>query len=138
MRVQRTVSGIRLNTAAQPTTSRMSAATELPRRQSRPIGWEAVRANITPALILQGLMLAVLLAYYLSPQFASALHAVADVKRQHGIAFVVAATILAASILPEIFLIAFFQRGRIRAQNFRNLLFTAPVWAVSGISVDLL
>jgi hypothetical protein len=116
----------------------MSAATELPRGKSRPIGWEAVRANIVPGLILQALMLAVLLAYYLSPQFASALHAVADFKRQHGIAFVVVATVVAASILPEIFLVAFFQGGRIHARNFRNLLFTAPVWAVSGISVDLL
>jgi hypothetical protein len=116
----------------------MSAATELPRRKARPIGWEAIRANIAPGLILQALMAAVLLGYYLNPQFAAALDAVADVKRQHGLAFVVVATIVAASILPEIFLIAFFQGGRIHRRNFRNLLFTAPVWAVSGISVDLL
>lgn len=32
----------------------------------------------------------------------------------------------------------FFQRGRPRAENFRNLLFTAPIWGFDGITVDYL
>lgn len=102
------------------------------------IGWEAVRANIAPALLLQAMMLAILVAYHLSPHFADLLNRLAAYKRAYGIAFVVPATILAASVLPEIFLILFFQGARIHAQNFRNLLFTAPIWAIDGIAVDYL
>jgi len=102
------------------------------------IGWEAVRANLAPALVIQLLMLAILAAYYFSPQFAQALQMVAAYKQAHGLLFVVIATILAASILPEIFLVLFFQRGRVRPENFRNVLFTAPIWAFDGILVDLM
>ncbi|MGZ4967364.1 MAG: hypothetical protein ACXV97_09320, partial [Chthoniobacterales bacterium] len=42
----------------------------------------------------------------------------------------------AGGIVPEIFLIVFFQRGKLRAENFRNLAFTIPTWAVDGILVD--
>ena len=102
------------------------------------IGWDAARANILPGLVLQALMLALLLAYYLSPAVAATLHSVAEFKRTHGLVFVVIATILAASILPEIFLVLFFQHGQLRVENFRNLLFTAPVWGLDGITVDYL
>ena len=36
------------------------------------------------------------------------------------------------------FLILFFQRGRPNSRNFRNLLFTVPVWGLDGLLVDLL
>lgn len=108
------------------------------RRTSRAIGWEAVRANIVPGLILQAVMLLVVLAYYFSPPAAATLNAIADYKRAHGIAFVVVSSVVAAAILPELFLVLFFQRGRFGKQNFRNLLFTIPLWAFDGITVDLL
>jgi hypothetical protein len=97
-----------------------------------------VRANIVPGVLLQAAMLAVLAAFYLSPTFAGALHQLAEFKRAYGLVFVVGATILAAAILPEIFLILFFQSGRPRRQNFQNLLFTAPIWGFAGITVDFL
>ncbi|MDP9254176.1 MAG: hypothetical protein M3O66_04460 [Verrucomicrobiota bacterium] len=102
------------------------------------LGWEAARANAVPAFILQTIMLAILLAYYFSPSVAAALGELADLKRKYGLLFVVVAAILAGSILPELFLIAFFQKGRPRLQNFRNLAFTIPTWAVDGILVDLM
>lgn len=110
------------------------------RKSGNPLapGWEAVRANLLPALIIQALMLAVFTAYCLSPLVADALNRVAAYKKEHGIFFVITAAVLAASILPEIFLVLFFQRGRVRRENFRNILFTAPLWAVDGIAIDLL
>jgi hypothetical protein len=102
------------------------------------LGWEAVRANILPALVIQLLMLGLLIAYYASPPFAAMLHRVADYKRAHGIPFVVLSTIMAASILPEVFVVLFFQRGRVRRENWRNILFTAPIWGFDGITVDLM
>ncbi|MEP6956152.1 MAG: hypothetical protein ABI883_04950 [Chthoniobacterales bacterium] len=110
------------------------------RRPRRPLalGWEALRANIAPGLILQAAMLALVLAYYFSPTVTRLLNGLAEYKRAHGVVFVIGATVLAAAVLPEIFVVALFQRGRVRPENLRNLLFTAPLWAVDGISVDLL
>jgi len=122
----------------QPTRSRMVAPSLPRRRHPFALGWEAARANLAPALLLQAVMLAIVVAYYASPHFSALLDRVADYKRIHGIVFVVVATVLAASVLPELLLVALFQRGRVRPENLRNLLFTAPIWAIDGIAVDIL
>lgn len=105
---------------------------------SRTIGWDAIRANLRPALVLQALTLLVLLAYYRSPSAAAVLDRIAAYKQAHGIPFVIISTVIAGAVLPELFLVVFFQRGRVRRENWRNLLFTTPMWAVDGIIVDLL
>jgi hypothetical protein len=102
------------------------------------LGWEAARANAVPALIIQLLMLALLIAYYTSADFASALSRLAEFKRTHGLLFVVLASVTAGALIPEIFLILFFQRGRANRRNLRNLFFTIPVWGFDGSLVDLL
>ena len=102
------------------------------------IGWEAAKANAKPALIIQAVMLAVAIGFYRSPSFADALQKLAELKREQGILFVVAASVLAGAILPEIFLILFFQHGRPSRVNLRNLAFTIPVWGFDGSLVDLL
>jgi len=107
-------------------------------RTSLAIGWEAAKANAVPAFILQGVMLAILISYYVSPACADFLNRLAHYKEQHGLVFVVVAAILAGAIVPELFVIVFFQRGRARPQNLRNLAFTIPTWAVDGILVDLM
>ena len=102
------------------------------------IGWEAARANAIPALIIQAIMLALLIAYYTSDTVSSALTQLAEFKRTHGLAFVIVASIAAGAVIPELFLILFFQRGRPNSRNLRNLLFTIPVWGFDGSLVDLL
>ena len=102
------------------------------------IGWEAARANAVPALIIQGIMLALLIAYYTNHAAFWGLNQLADYKRTHGLVFVIAASITAGALIPEIFLIFFFQRGRPNSRNLRNLLFTVPVWGFDGSLVDLL
>lgn len=102
------------------------------------IGWEAARANAMPALIIQVIMLALAIAFYTSPTVANSLRNLAEFKRAHGLAFVIVASILAGAIIPEIFLILFFQRARPQRVNLRNLAFTIPVWAFDGSLVDLL
>ena len=116
----------------------MSVAPGKTNRTSLALGWEAAKANAVPALILQAAMLAVLISYYLSPACADFLDRLAHYKEQHGLAFVVVAAAIAGAIVPEIFVIVFFQRGRFRRENLRNLTFTIPTWAVDGILVDLM
>jgi hypothetical protein len=107
-------------------------------RTSLAIGWQAARANLVPALLIQAAMLALLVGYYFSPAVASALQEFADYKLRQGLVFVVLASVAAGALVPEIFLVLFFQRGRVNRHNLRNLLFTVPVWAIDGSLVDLL
>jgi hypothetical protein len=102
------------------------------------IGWEAAKANAIPGFILQIAMLAILVGYYTSLGFAIRLDWLAHYKQQHGLAFVVVAGILAGAFLPEVFVIFFFQKGRVHKQNLRNLAFTVPTWALDAVLVDLM
>jgi hypothetical protein len=116
----------------------MVVASGKERRTSLALGWEAAKANAIPAFILQGAMLLVLIAYYLSPACADFLHRLAQYRDQYGLVFVVVAAVIAGAIVPELFVILFFQRCRPRRENLRNLAFTIPTWGVDGILVDLM
>src|SRR6266480_2604803 len=102
------------------------------------LGWEAARANALPALIIQALMLMLLVAFYTNHTTFAVLSQLTELKRTHGILFVVLAAVTAGALIPELFLIVFFQRGRPTRRNLRNLLFTVPIWALDGSLVDLL
>ncbi|MEY2525925.1 MAG: hypothetical protein QOE73_696, partial [Verrucomicrobiota bacterium] len=102
------------------------------------IGWEAAKANAVPGFILQIATLAILIAYYVSARFAVCLDRLAHYKQEHGLFFVIGAGILAGAILPELFVIFFFQKAKLRRQNFRNLVFTIPTWAIDAVLVDLM
>lgn len=100
------------------------------------LGWEAARANAVPAFILQAMMVALLVAYYVNPATAHALNRLAEYKQEQGLFFVIVAAIAAGALLPELFVICFFQRGHPRRENLRNLAFTVPTWAIDGLLVD--
>jgi hypothetical protein len=102
------------------------------------IGWEAARANAMPALIIQAIMLALAIGFYANPTVGNSLRKLAEFKRAHGLAFVIVASTLAGAIIPEIFLLLFFQRAHPQRVNLRNLAFTIPVWVFDGSLVDLL
>jgi hypothetical protein len=102
------------------------------------LGWEAARANALPALIIQALMLMLLVAFYTSHTAFAALSQLAELKRSHGILFVIVASVTAGALVPELFLVLFFQKGRPNRRNLRNLLFTVPVWGFDGTLVDVL
>jgi hypothetical protein len=108
------------------------------RRTPLTIGWQAAKANAVPGLILQAAMLAVLVGYYASPSFAGLLNRLAHYKQEHSTSFVITAGILAGAILPELFVIGFFQRGKVTRQNVRNLAFTIPTWGIDAVLVDLM
>src|SRR5437588_12240146 len=87
------------------------------------IGWEAARANAKPALIIQALMLALAISFYANSTMADALRNLAEFKRAHGIVFVFGASVIAGALLPELFLILFFQRVCHQIRILRNLAF---------------
>jgi len=83
-------------------------------------------------------MLGLAIAYYTSPTTAEALRNLAEFKRAHGLPFVIIASVAAGALIPEAFLILFFQRGRPHLGNLRNLAFTIPIWGFDGSLVDLM
>jgi hypothetical protein len=86
------------------------------------IGWEAAKANATPAFVLSADV-----RHLVSLLFPSAEHGilnqVADYKQRNGIAFVLASSAVVGWILPELFVIIFFQNGRIKKANAENFIF---------------
>ncbi len=116
----------------------MSGPVSGARRHPFALGWEAARANLVPALFIQALMLALLVAYYASPPAHAAFETLALYKARCGFTFVIIASVLAGAVVPELFVVAFFQRGRVTKRNLRNLAFTIPIWAIDGSLVDLL
>src|SRR5207237_10167658 len=109
----------------------MAIASRKEDRTSLAIGWEAAKANAVPAFILQGGMLVILIAYYVSPACANFLNRLAHYEGGHGLLFVVIAAGLAGAVVPEVFVIIFFQRGRPRSETLRTLAFSIPTWVVA-------
>ena len=102
------------------------------------IGLRAARANLVPGLILQVAMMGVVLAYFYHKPTRMRLDVLAGYKETWGYAFTAILSIFAGALLPEVFEILFFQRCRIKRENFENLLFTIPFWVSMGMCVDLL
>jgi hypothetical protein len=99
-------------------------------------GLRAARANVVPGLIVQGLMLATLLAYYFYPPTRDWLDELAAVKARLGYGYSAVNALVAGALIPELLRIFLFQRGRFRRANFSNLLFAAPFWCMMGVTVD--
>ncbi len=114
----------------------MSFAGKTNGRSPFALGWEAARANAVPAFILQAVMLALLVGYYASPAVAHALDWLAVQRERGGLWFVIGAGIIAGALVPELFVIFFFQQGKLRRENLRNLAFTVPSWAGDAVLVD--
>jgi len=97
----------------------------------------AVRANLLPGLLLQGLMAAFLFAYFTHEGTRNFLSVVAGVKQEAGLAFAFFSYVVAAAVLPELLRIVFFQSGRPTRGNLRSFLAAAPAWGLMGIVVDV-
>ena len=106
--------------------------------QSRPlsVGLRAARANLTPALVIQTLVVAVVLAYYFHPPARAWLARLAEVKREGGYLFSLASGMLAGGLFPELLKVAVFQRWRVRSENLTDLVFGACFWGLMGMTVD--
>lgn len=99
-------------------------------------GLRAARANLIPALILQALMFALLLGYYLHPPLTELMARLADLKLRWGFGYSALSAAIAGGIIPEIMRIAVFQKGKPHRANAANLLFTIPFWCGMGMLVD--
>ena len=122
----------------KPAFARMNVAPAPPRREAPWMaGIRAARANFIPALIVQGIMLALVLGYYFYPPTTRWLGYLGDLKEKWGYGYSAIASIVAGAFIPEIMRILVFQKGRIFRTNFSNLLFTIPFWCCTGMIVDL-
>lgn len=107
-----------------------------PREAPWTAGLQAARANFAPGLIVQGIMLALLLAYWFYPPTTGLLNSLATVKERWGYGYSAVSAIIAGALIPEMLRIVVFQKGKTRRANMANLLFTSPFWGVMGTVVD--
>jgi hypothetical protein len=108
----------------------------IPRDAPWMAGLRAVRANLVPGLIVQGVMLGLLLAYWFYPPTTLLLNRLALVKEEWGYGYSAASAIIAGALIPELLRIAVFQKGRVCRGNGANLRFAIPFWCTMGITVD--
>jgi hypothetical protein len=99
-------------------------------------GLRAARANVVPGLMVQGVMLGLLLAYWFYPPTAELLDRLAAVKQRWGYGYSAISAIIAGALVPELLRVVVFQKWRIQRVNFANLLFTIPFWCGMGVVVD--
>src|SRR3954470_23310596 len=109
-------SSLHLLVLSRAAASRMALGRKVEARTPLALGWEAAKANAVPAFILQAVMLGLLIGYYVSPPVAHALDILAQQRRDGGIWFVLGAGAIAGAVIPEIFLIVFFQNGKPRRE----------------------
>lgn len=87
-------------------------------------------------MIIQAALLALVILYYKVAAARDALVALAHWKQAFGFAFSFLAGALAGGVLPEMFKIVLFQKGRITAQNRSNFIFGCLYWGGQGMLVD--
>jgi hypothetical protein len=123
---------------ARATSSRAVPNSESPPSREAPwaAGLRAARANVVPGLIVQGLMLALLLAYFLHPPTTLLLGRLATLKERWGYGYSAMAAIIAGALIPELLRIGVFQRLRPHRGNLSNLVFAIPFWGFMGVVVD--
>ncbi len=86
--------------------------------------------------MVQAAMLTILLAYFFYPPTRDWLDRLAEVKARWGYGYSAVAAIVAGAVIPELMRIVVFQSGKVRRENFANLLFTVPLWCGMGLVVD--
>jgi len=101
-------------------------------------GLRAARANLVPGLILQGVMLALLIAYYLHGPTREALAWLAGIKAAWGFVFSAISAAIAGGVLPVVLRVLVFQRGRAGRADLEQLVFACLFWGGMGLVVDAL
>ncbi len=99
-------------------------------------GLRAARANVLPGLLVQGAMLAVLLAYQFYPPTRLLLDELAALKTRWSYGYSAINAVVAGALIPELLRVLVIQKGRIGRENFGSLLFAAPFWCLMGVVVD--
>ncbi|MEO6846644.1 MAG: hypothetical protein ABI443_04460 [Chthoniobacterales bacterium] len=99
--------------------------------------WKAARRNFVPAIFLQTLMIALLIAYFFHSPTQHVLNILGEWKQSFGYGFSFVTGAAAGGVLPEIIQVLFFQKGKILKRNFIHLLFGVIYWGCMGMIVDL-
>jgi len=98
----------------------------------------AIRRNLLPGLLLQAVLVILFLLYVYHEGTQEFLARVAQTRHEVGWAFAFWGYFLACGVLPEILKVGFFQKGRPKRENVRQLLLSAPFWGGFGLLVDVL
>jgi hypothetical protein len=101
----------------------------------------AIRANLIPGAVLQGLAVMIVLLYYSNDSFQSAIDSIATVKSSWGLGFSALCAAVAGGIIPSALMAAKLYYSSPEAFPARRVildsLFYIIFWVYKGIEVDL-
>lgn len=112
----------------------MSDAT-VPREAPWSAGLRGARAHLLPALVLQGVALAIVAAFYLHAPTHDLLTRLAGFRSEKGLLYSICATALFGGVLPCLYLK--LNRPTRHRYSPRQNAFLITFWAYKGIEVDL-
>jgi hypothetical protein len=106
---------------------------------ARAEAFRSLHLNLVPGLLLQGVMIALAAAYFLSPRIHGILMDLGSLKEHWGLLFSFVGTSLASSFLPEALrpLLPKSARPAQEPPLISRLLFAIPFWGIIGMQVDL-
>lgn len=100
-------------------------------------GWQAVRSNWPPIVLIQVAAVVLVVLYYREPHTRAFADGIALLKSSSGILGVLLTGAVAGGIMPEVAKAATGRLGRLSPAWLRKTLFTALVYACIGLSVDV-
>ncbi|MDX2227742.1 MAG: hypothetical protein SFY92_11715 [Verrucomicrobiae bacterium] len=100
-------------------------------------GWEGAKANLLPGLIIQGLILLLLIAYFTSPAVADFLARLSTLRNGYGFvsSFVIGA--VGVGLFSEFLKWATTNRSRWQTHSWKYYAFNFLYWGLSSVWVDL-
>ncbi len=101
------------------------------------IAGQAIKTNIKPGILLWILLVLFGIGYSTIPSFNQGLMQLAELKLKWGHISSFIAFSFAAAVLPEILKILFFQKGKVKKKNVRNVLFGIVLFGAMGILTDI-
>jgi hypothetical protein len=101
------------------------------------IAGQAIKTNIKPGILLWVLLVLFGIGYTTVPGFNHGLMKLAELKLKWGHISSFIAYSFAAALFPEILKILFFQKGKAKKENIRNILFGIVLFGLAGIITDI-
>ena len=101
------------------------------------VGLQAAKANLVPGLCLQGLMLAVVVAYYRFQWARPWFDRLGALKQRTGYFYTMISAVIAGALLPAGFKLGFLERRWPRWGDASEVLFAAGFYAVNALCVDV-
>lgn len=97
-------------------------------------GYEGLKKNLLPGLVLQSIALSIVLMYYFIPAVQNFFEVIGTIKNENSFLFSAVSTSLFGGLIPTLYMI--FSKQIKKEHIAADLLFFILIWAWKGMEVD--